>query len=111
MKPIHLPFLLAAALLAAPMGPWSCAEKPLIASRDTDPHYLEQKVKDRYEAFARLKLEEEAATATDRTEDAQAYRGAKEKAYQEYLAAETEYARVMEEIRRQDEAERVLKIR
>jgi cell division protein FtsL len=109
MKPIHLPLLLSLALCVMPVGPWSCAEKPLIASRDTDPYYLEQKVKDRYEAYARLKLEEEAAASSDRAEDAATYRGAKEKAYQEYLEAEAEYARVLEDIKRQEDVSRPVK--
>ncbi|NMC49018.1 MAG: hypothetical protein GYA47_06270 [Desulfovibrio sp.] len=100
MKNIHLFFVVAAVLLAALSGPFSCSTKPLLASRDTDPYYLEQKVKDRYEVYERLKLEEEAAMATDRADDAAMYRQARGKAYQEYLDAEAEYARVLEEIKR-----------
>lgn len=102
MKATPLFLLLAALLLAVPFGPVSCANKPLLASRNVDPYYLEQKAKDRYAVFIRLGQEEESAMAAGRTDDAAGYRVAKQKAYQEYMEADAEAARALEEKRRQE---------
>jgi hypothetical protein len=58
MKPIS--FLLVALLLGAPLWGASCSSAPLLASRNVDPGYLEQKAKDRYTTYVRLGQEEEA---------------------------------------------------
>ncbi|MEF3698996.1 hypothetical protein [Desulfolutivibrio sp.] len=101
MKALHFALILAALLLAAPFGPVSCTEKPLLASRNADPEYLGQKAKDRYTAFVRLGQEEEAAMEAGRPDDAAGYRAAKEKAYQEYIEADADAARAVEEQNRQ----------
>jgi hypothetical protein len=102
MKALHIPLLLAALLLAAPLGPVSCSSKPLLASRTVDPDYMAQKAKDRYATYIRLGQEEEAALAAGRAEEAAGYRTAKQKAYQEYLEADAEVARAIEEKKRQE---------
>ncbi len=103
MKAIHFSLVLAALLLAAPFGPVSCTQKPLLASRTADPEYLGQKAKDRYTAFVRLGQEEEAAMEAGRPDDAASYRAAKEKAYQEYIEADAAVTRAVEEQNRQEQ--------
>jgi hypothetical protein len=109
MKAIHFPLLLAALLLAAPLGPVSCSSKPLLASRTMDPEFLGQKARDRYAVYIRLGQEEEAALAAGRAEDAAGYRAAKEKAYQEYIEADAEAARALEEQKRQEASGQTVK--
>jgi len=101
MKPIS--FLLVALLLGAPLWGVSCSSAPLLASRNVDPGYLEQKAKDRYTNYVRLGQEEEAAMAAGRPDDAAGYRAAKDRAYQEYVEADAAAARARKEQKRREQ--------